>query len=333
VPTIRVILPILFIALLGGNGCAWIKNITRSSTPKTGPTPVRSPTANRPTTPLTQESELQTIFTADNTAITEVAKWIEENTTLIRTDPIRRKLLAQRIRMRLDRVRKLYLAFLEKHPNNARARAAYGSFLTHLDDQQGALRELKASAKLAPFNAAVHNNIATHLGTLAVESGRHTRVGEVLEAYQKSIQLAPRSPLYRHNYAIALSLFQKKAATHLKLTPREVSEEALKQITEALQLDPNNFEIAADLAETHHDFKPLPREQTLAAWKHAATLATTEDERSWAELQMAIVNIETNHFDEAKRHLGNVDVEIYAKLKQRLLNAIERAPKQKPAKP
>lgn len=283
--------------------------------------------------PRSVESELQSIFTADNTAITEVAKWIEENNTLIRTNPIRRDRLAQRIRIRLDRVRKLYLAFIEKYPNHARARAAHGSFLTNLDDQQGALCELKASAKLAPFNAAVQNNIATHLGTIALESGRHARVGELLDAYQKAIRLAPRTPLYRHNYAIALSLFQKQAASHLKSSPREVTEEALKQITEALRLDQNNFEIAADLAETHHHFKPLPREQTLAAWKHAATLATTDDQRGWAELQMAIVNIETDHFEEAKRHLEKVNVEIYAKLKQRLLGAIEQTPNQKPAKP
>ena len=330
-PTIRVILPVLSFVLLGGNGCVWLKNITRSSTPTTDPVHVRPlPTKAHPA-PRDKEVELQSIFTADNTAITEVAKWIKENNTLIRTDPERRDQLAQRIRMRLDRVRKLYLAFLEKYPNHARARAAYGSFLTHLDDQQGALRELKASAKLAPFNAAVHNNIATHLGTIAVESDRHTRVGEMLDAYQKAIRLAPHAPLYRHNYTIALSLFQKEAAVHLQCTPREVIEEALKQITEALRLDPKNFEIAADLAETHHDFKPLPREKTLTAWKHAATLATTNDERGWAELQMAIVNIETNHFKEAKQHLEKVNVEIYTRLKQRLLSAIERTTKQKPA--
>ncbi len=323
----------LLIALLGGNGCAWIKSIGSSTPPKTQPVPTPPIVDKTRPAPRSLESELQSIFTADNTAITEVAKWIEENNTLIRTDPIWRDRLAQRIRMRLDRVRKLYLAFIEKHPNHARARAAYGSFLAHLDDQQGALRELKVSAKLAPFNAAVQNNIATHLGTLAVESGRHARVGELLEAYQKAIRLAPRAPLYRHNYAIALSLFQTEAAAHLKLTPREVTEEALKQITEALRLDPNNFEIAADLAETHHHFKPLPRKKTLAAWQHAATLATTDDERGWAELQMAIVNIETNHFEDAKQHLEKVNVEIYRKLKQRLLSAIERTPKQKPAKP
>jgi hypothetical protein len=48
---------------------------------------------------------------------------------------------------------------------------------------------------------------------------------------------------------------------------------------------------------------------------------------------MAIVNIETNHFEDAKQHLEKVNVEIYRKLKQRLLSAIERTPKQKPAKP
>jgi hypothetical protein len=48
---------------------------------------------------------------------------------------------------------------------------------------------------------------------------------------------------------------------------------------------------------------------------------------------MAIVNIETNHFEEAKRHLEKVNVEIYAKLKQRLLGAIEQTPNQKPTKP
>ena len=325
----RGILPILTIVILAGNGCAWLKS-TGASHP---PHEVQPTTRNVHPIPRTVESELQTIFTADNAALSEITKWIEENNTLIRTDSIRRDQLAQLIRMRLDRVRKQYLAFLKQHPKHARAHAAYGSFLAHLDDQQGALRELKASAKFGPFNAAVHNNIATHLGTIAVESGRHAHVGELLETYQKAIRLAPRVPLYRHNYTIALSLFQKQAAAHLKCTPREVTEEALKQITEALRLDPNNFEIAADLAETHHDFKPLPREQTLTAWKHAATLATTDDERGWAELQMAIVNIETNHFKEAKQHLEKVNVEIYARLKQRLLSAIERTPKQKPAKP
>ena len=321
------------IILLGGSGCAWLKKITHSSTPTTDPVYVQALPAKAHPEPHDKEAELQSIFTADNTAITEVVKWIEENNTLIRTDSERRNQLAQRIRVRLDRVRKLYLAFLKKHPNHARARAAYGSFLTHLDDQQGALRELKASAKLAPFNAAVHNNIATHLGTIAVESDRYARVGEILDAYQRAIRLAPHAPLYRHNYAIALSLFQKEATTHLKCTARKVTEEALKQITEALRLNPENFEISADLAETYHDFKPLPRKRTLTAWKHAATLATTNDERDWAELQMAIVNIETNHFKEAKHHLEKVNVEIYARLKQRLLSAIERTSKQKPTKP
>ena len=330
----RGILPILTIALLTGNGCAWLKSIGASQTPRKEARAIHLNTGNVHPIPRTIESELQTIFTADNAALNEIAKWIEENATLIRTDSIRRNQLAQRIRMRLDRVRKQYLAFLKQHPKHARAHAAYGSFLTHLDDQQGALRALKTSSQLAPFNAAVQNNIATHLGSLAVQSGRHTRVGEALDAYQKSIRLAPRAAVYRHNYAITLSLFQKEAAAHLKLKPREVSEEALKQITESLRLDPDNFEIAADLAETHHDFKPLPREKTLAAWKHASTLATTDDQRGWAELQMAIVNIETDHFDEAKRHLEKVNVEIYSKLKHRLLSAIERTPKPgKPAKP
>jgi len=323
----------MIFALCAGSGCAWIKSLTRTG--KLRPTPApssASPITGRPLPPQ-KESELQSIFTADNTALTEIAGWIEENKTLIRTDPARRERLAQRIRMRLDRVRKLYIAFLEKNPDNARARAAYGSFLAHLDDQQGALRELKASAELAPFNAAVQNNIATHLGTLAVESRQYTRVGELLEAYQKSIRLAPRKPLYRHNYAIALSLFQKQAAAHLKCKPREVTGEALKQITEALRLDPNNFEIAADLAETHHDFDPIPRENTLTAWQHAATLATTEDEHSWAELQMAIVNIETDHLKEAKQHLEKVNAPVYERLKTRLLNAIENTSSTNNAKP
>jgi len=279
------------------------------------------------------QSELQSIFNADDAALTEVYQWIQENNTLIRTDPIRRERLAQRIRMRLDRVRKLYLAFLKKHPKNARAHSAYGSFLTHLDDQQGALRAFKTSAEIAPFNAAVHNNIATHLGRLAVESGRHTRVGEMLEAYQKAIRFAPRKPLYRHNYAIALSLFQKEASAHMKCKPREVTLAALKQLTEALRLDPDNFEIAADLADTYLDFKPIPRDKTLAAWNHAATLATTNDQRNWVELQMAIVNIETHQFDKAKQHLEKVNVEIYAKLKQRLLSAMEQKSKSDPARP
>ncbi len=323
VPFNRYCLLLMLLALLGNTGCAWIKGLTGTGAP-----PAANPQTQLPPQPAPpsaqprRDLDLQAIFDADNAALTEVAEWIEQNRALILTDPRYRDQLAQRIRVRLDRVRKLYLAFLSQHPNHARARAAYGSFLTHLDDQQGALRQLQISAELAPFNAAVHNNIATHLGTLAVQSGRTNRVGEALAAYQKAIRLAPRVPLYRHNYGIALSLFRSQAAINLKRSPREVTTEAIAQLTEALRLEPTNFEIAADLAETHHELNPIPREAALAAWKHAATLATTNDQRGWAQLQMAIVNIETGHLTEAKTQLAKVNAEIYSKLKQRLLKAM-----------
>ena len=62
---------------------------------------------------------------------------IHNNLDRIQENETERDALALRIRDRLAPIRQQYLDFLKRHPQHARARVAYGSFLTHIDHRQG----------------------------------------------------------------------------------------------------------------------------------------------------------------------------------------------------
>ena len=122
------------------------------------------------------DERLNKILTADNTAITEIAGKIEKIRKAASPSVSEREQLTFRIRNRLDGIRQMYISFLEDHPNHAKARVAYGSFLTHIDDRRGALGQWQKALADDPSNAAALNNIATHIGTIAIQNKIHTRI-------------------------------------------------------------------------------------------------------------------------------------------------------------
>ena len=119
----------------------------------------------------TPDVELKHILWEDNTAITEITRWINQNLERIRFNETEQQALALRIHDRLNKVRKRYLDFLERHPKHTNARIAYGSFLTHIDNRQDAINQWKLALSEDPNNAAALNNLASHLGTIALQTG------------------------------------------------------------------------------------------------------------------------------------------------------------------
>lgn len=269
------------------------------------------------------EKELEKILQADNAAITQITSWIHNNMDRIQENDTEREALALRIRDQLNPIRQQYLAFLKRHPNHARARVAYGSFLTHIDHRQGAIAQWKAALQADPRNAAALNNLATHLGTLALQTGQTRGIQEAFRALDKAIQLHPKEPLYRHNIATLLCSFRQPAARYYKLKPQQITQKAIGEYDAALKLNPTRFEYAADRAETFLDLTPFPHEQAIQAWQSALTIAQTPDERDWAHLQTAIAHYKGGQWTLVEGALKRMTGEYHQTLASQLRRSAE----------
>ena len=268
------------------------------------------------------EVQLKKILTADNRALQDILGWIDKEKETLRTSPAARDRLALQIRARLGEVRKQYESFLKSHPKHARGRVAYGSFLTNLDDREAARTQWKLALENDPGNAAALNNIATHIGTIALRNQITDQLPSAFGSQQKAMQLAPKQALYRHNFATLLNTFPKEARTHFKLTERQLTQRALRELKTAMILDPGNFEIAADYSETFLDLKPFPHARAITAWKNAVTLAKLPEEKDWAHLQMAVAHLKSSHWKEAELTVQQIRPGAHAPLVKQLKIAI-----------
>ena len=225
------------------------------------------------------------------------------------------------------------MEFLKEHPENTKARIAYASFLTHLDNRQGAIKQWKQALSDEPNNAAALNNLATHLGSVALQSNTNEGLGDAFKAMEKAAAIAPKQPLYHHNYATLLCSFLPQASKHYKTSSNKVILKAIKEYDLAIRLDPDNFEFAADRAEAFQDFKPFRYEEALKAWKMAQQVASTHDERDWAHLQTAITHYKANLWRKAFDDLGKMSGEYHTPLLNQLRAAIGAKMKAENIKP
>ena len=245
------------------------------------------------------EKEFAQILQADNAAITQITSWIHNNLDRIQENETERDALALRIRDRLAPIRQQYLDFLKRHPQHARARVAYGSFLTHIDHRQGAIDQWKQALKTDPKNAAALNNLAIHLGTIALQTRQTRGIQEAFRALDKAIQLNPKEPLYRHNFATLLCSFRQPASRYYKIKP------------------------AADRAEAFLDLTPFPHAEAIRAWQATLAIAETPDERDWAYLQTAIAHFKGEQWKHVTSTLKRMTGEHHQALAGQLRRATE----------
>ena len=279
------------------------------------------------------EGQLAKILQADNTAITEITGWIYQNLDRIRTNEAQRNALALRIHDRLNKVRQQYLDFLKQHPKHTKARIAYGSFLTHIDNRQGAIDQWKLALTKEPNNAAALNNLATHLGTIALQAAIGSGVEEALKAMEKAVILEPKQPLYHHNYATLLCSFTKDASNYYKISFNRVILKALKQYDIAMELDPDNFEYAADRAEAFLDMSPFIYKDALKAWNTALKISSTQDERDWVNLQITIAHYKARRWSRAATTLKKMSGEHHQPLMDQIQKAVTTKIKTGKSKP
>ena len=267
---------------------------------------------NVPATNDPVEMEYQKLLTDDNDAQAEVDRWIRENMEFeAKGAGTPNDELNQRIRERFAPIRKAYEDFIQRNPKHTRARVAFGSFLGDLDDEDGARNQWEKALELDPKDPAIYNNLANVYG-------HHGPAKKAFEYYTKAIELSPFESVYYHNLGTTVYLFRKDAMEFYNITEQQVFNKALELYSKALKLDPQNFPLATDVAQTYYGIQPMRTDDALKAWTNTLSIAHDEIEREGVYIHLARIKYLAGRITEARMHLNSVTNEMYAELKQRI---------------
>lgn len=297
----------LLTALMATNQPAAVSNLVTQTTGLK----ITVPDANDPV-----EKEFTKLMEDDDAALDEVDRWIQENHAFeAKGGGVPAAQLNDRIHARLNQVRKAYEDFLRRHPDHARAHIAFGSFLDNIQEEDASVAELEKARELDPKNPAAWNQLANYYG-------HRGPVKKALEYYEKAIQLDPTEPVYFRNMATTVFLFRKDAEEYYHIDEQQVFDKALGLYESAFKLEPNDFELAHDLAQTYYGIKPLRTEGALKAWTNAFNVATNDLERQGIYIHFARIHILSGHFAEAQQYLDKVTADYYKDLKKRVTRSL-----------
>lgn len=286
------------------NQPAAVSNLVHESTGLT----VAVPDPNDPA-----EKELQKIMEGDDAAQAEVDKWIRENDEFrAKGGGLSNAEMRTRILARFEPVKKAYEDFIARHPKYPHGYVAYASFLGDIHDEDASQEELQKALALETNDPAIYNNLANIYGHVG-------DVKKAFEYYTKAIQLNPKEPVYYHNFATTVYLFRTDAKEYYGIDEEQVFAKAFELYSNAMRLDPDNFPLATDVAESYYGIRPLRTEEALRAWTNALNIAHDEIEREGVYVHFARIKLAAGRFDEARTHLNAVTNEMYAELKKRLL--------------
>lgn len=277
---------------------------------KTGVAVTTKKAAADPNDPV--EKEYLKLLEMDDAAQDEVDKWIRDAKAFKEKGAgLPEATLDAKIDQRFAVIRRAYENFLQRHPKHARARLAYGSFLNDIHEEDEAVVQWEKARQLDPINPAAWNNLAN-------QYGHRSPVKKAFEYYDKAIELDPNEPVYLQNLATTVYLFRHDAREYYNIDEEQVFNKALQLYRQALKLDPKNFPLATDLAQSYYGIRPLRTKEALEAWEYALKVANGDIEREGVYLHMARVELNSGQFDDARRHINLVTNQMYNVLKTRL---------------
>jgi tetratricopeptide (TPR) repeat protein len=292
-------------ALLATNPAAATSNLITQTTGLV----VNIPDPNDPV-----EQAYQKLLNDDDTALAEVDQMIQDNNAAgTRSLGISADTLNGRIAARLAVVRQEYEDFLKHHPEHVRAHIAFGSFLCDTKDEESARTQYEQALALDPKNPAAWNDLANLYGHIGP-------VSKMFDYYTKAMDLNPLEPVYYENLATVVYLYRTDARAYYHFTnDQPVFDKALGLYQKAMTLDPTNFALATELAESYYGIKPTRTDDALNAWTNALSLARTDLERQGVYIHLARFKLAAGRFAESRQDVARVSDPALDDLKNRLL--------------
>jgi tetratricopeptide (TPR) repeat protein len=266
------------------------------------------------------EKEFKQVMDADDAAQAEVDEWIQTNQKFAakgagESDAA----LNRRILARFEPVRKAYDDFLARHTNHARAHLAYAGFLQDIFDEEAAVPHMEKAREIDPRNPAPWNNLANHYG-------HYGDVKKSFAYYAKAIELDPTESVYFQNFGTTVYLFRKDAMEFYDINEQQVFDKAMDLYAKARKLDPQDFPLATDLAQSYYGIRPFRTNDAFVAWTNAFNIARDDIEREGVHVHFARLNWMIGRTNEARLHLNAITNEMYAEIKDRLTRNLTNAP-------
>lgn len=302
-------------ALLATNQPAALSNLIQAKTGIVVP-------VTDPSDPV--EKEYRRVLEIEDAAEQEVNRWLAENAEFTaKGGGLPQAQLQGKIRARYEPAKKAYEAFLAAHPNHTGGRLAYGGFLSDLGDEEGACQQWEKARDLDPKNPVPWNNLANHYG-------HNGPITNAFHCYAQAIALQPTESLYYQNFATTVYLFRKDAREFFGLTEPEVFDKAMGLYRKAREMDPDNFLLATDLAQSYYGMMPRKTGDSsadtaavrkvasaaLPAWRDALKIAPDENARQGTLVHVARWQSTAGQFDEARQTLALLTNAAFAGAKQ-----------------
>jgi tetratricopeptide (TPR) repeat protein len=302
----------LLAALISTNPAASVSNVIQNTTGVAPKIEIVNP--NDPV-----EKQYLQLLTDDNAAQDEVDKWIRDDQAFrAKGAGAPEGTLRLKIEQRFEPVKKAYENFLTEHPRHTKARLAYGSFLNDIHDEDGAIAQWEKAREIDPKDPAAWNNLANIYA-------HRSPIKKGFEYYEKAIELNPKEPVYIENLAVCVYMFRTDAKEYYHLNEDQVFDKALALYRQAMKLDPNNFVLASDYAQSFYGTKPPRYKEGLEAWKNVLPLARDEIEREGVHVHLARIEGKLGDFSEAQKHLDVITNEMYAGIKKTLTRNLKES--------
>jgi tetratricopeptide (TPR) repeat protein len=120
-------------------------------------------------------------------------------------------------------------------------------------------------------------------------------------------------------------MYRKDAREYYHLDEQQVFDKALELYRRAIKLDPDNFVLFSDYAESFYGTNPPRWKEGLQAWTEALKIAHDDVEREGVYIHLARIHLKLGQYDQARASLDAVTNANYATLKGRLTRNLNAA--------
>jgi tetratricopeptide (TPR) repeat protein len=204
-----------------------------------------------------------------------------------------------------------------RNPKHFKGHMAYGSFLGDIGREDDGAQEYLKAREIDPKDPAPWNNLANYYGHVSP-------VTNAFACYEKAIELNPKEPIYFQNFATTVYLFRRDATNFYRISEQQVFDKAMGLYRKALALDPEDFSLASDLAQTYYGIQPPRAKDAFQAWNDAMKIARDDMEREGVRIHLARWHRTVGDVEAAKRELSLVTNQMYVAVKGSILKSLEK---------
>jgi tetratricopeptide (TPR) repeat protein len=165
---------------------------------------------------------------------------------------------------------------------------------------------------VTPFEDDISNytpkQAAEYWNDWGTEYSRTGPMTNMFVCFLNAVRLMPHESIYHRNLATSLFMYRKDAKEFFGVDEAQVFSMSLREYRKARILDPNNIELAKELALAHYAIRPFRTEEALTEWERVLAMADkgSSVDKEEIYLNLGRVNYMAARYSEAQKWLSKV---------------------------